>query len=215
MKLFKKSIFAATLAALMSGNAHANSPIFTPGKLAVLQFGDGGTNRNLPVNGGSVATPYTNYFASDILGSRQTQYFVDQFELNGINQSSPTIQVAIPTNDVNGGLFVNGNAGTEGVMTLSGDKSVLTFAGYSGDMLSDVTGQQTAPSNLSYNRGIATLDAFTNYTRVYSGGAWYGIATGKTNPRGVVTDGLGHFWGCGNGYGSLYYDANTGATPFA
>ena len=215
MKLFKQMSFAATLAAVLSGSAHANTPVFTPGKLAVLQFGDGGTNRNLPLNGGSVAIPYTNYFASDIMGCRQTQYFVDQFEPNGINQTNPTVQLAIPTNDVAGGLFANGNAGTEGVMTLSGDKSVLTFAGYSGDMLSDVTGQQTAPSNLSYSRGIATVDAFTNYTRVYSGGAWYGIATGKTNPRGVATDGIGHFWGCGNGYGSMYYDATTGETPFA
>src|SRR5262249_41571044 len=34
-----------------------------------------------------------------------------------------------------------------------------------------------------------------------------------TNPRGVATDGAGHFWGCGNGYGSLYFDANTGFDP--
>ena len=134
MKLFKRSTFFVALAAALSGTAYANNPVFTPGKLAVLQFGDGGTNRNLPVNGGSVAVPYTNYFASDILGSRQTQYFVDQFEPNGVNQTNPTIQVAIPTNEVDGGLFVNGNAGTEGGMTLAGDKSVLTFAGYSGNM---------------------------------------------------------------------------------
>ena len=57
------------------------------------------------------------------------------------------------------------------------------------------------------------MDAFTNYTRVYSGGGWYGIATGKTNPRGVATDGAGQFWGCGNGYGSLYFDANAGGAP--
>ena len=209
----KKNMFAIGLAMLATCAAQAVQPVFTPGRLAVLQFGDGGTSRNLPLNGGSVAIPYTNYFASDILGCRQTQYFVDQFDPTGLNQTNPEVQVAVPTNNVSGGLFVNGNAGTEGVMTLSADKSVLTFAGYSGDMLSDVTGQQTAPSNLSYDRGIATVDAFTNYIRVYSGGGWYGIATGKTNPRGVATDGAGHFWGCGNGYGSLYYDATAGGQP--
>jgi hypothetical protein len=210
----KKTTLAVGLLALTGGLALAvQQPVFTPGRLAVLQFGDGGTNRNLPVNGGTTAIPYTNYFASDIMGSRQTQYFVDQFDPNGINQTNPQVQLAVPTNDVSGGLFVNGNAGTEGVMTLSADKRFLTFSGYSGDMLSEVTGQQTAPSNLSYNRGIATVDAFTNYTRVYSGGGWYGIATGKTNPRGVATDGEGNFWGCGNGYGSLYYDANSGGQP--
>ena len=47
----------------------------------------------------------------------------------------------------------------------------------------------------------------------YRGGAWYGISTGKTNPRGVATDGTNQFWGCGNGYGSIYYNANTGADP--
>jgi hypothetical protein len=110
--------------------------------------------------------------------------------------------------------MVNGNAGTEGYMTLSDDRSVLTFAGYAGDINSITTGGQTAPSNLSYDRGVATVDAFTNYTTVYRGTKWYGTATGKTNPRGVATDGAGNFWGCGNGYGSLYFDANTpGADP--
>jgi hypothetical protein len=203
----KKTIVTIGLTVLTVCLSQAQS--FTPGRLAVLQLGDGGTNRNLPTSaagGGTTLIPYTNYFASDVQGSRQTALYIDEFLPTGINQTNPDYQVSVPTNDAAGGLFVNGNAGTEGGMTLSSDKSVLTFAGYTGDMLSDTTGQQTAPSNLSYNRGIATVDAFGNYTRVYSGGGWYGIGTGKTNPRGVATDGLGHFWGCGNGYGSLYFD---------
>ena len=120
--------------------------VFTPGQLAVLQFGDGGTNRCLPLG---AVTGITNYAASDIAGSRQTQYFIDQFDPNGINQTNPAIQVAIPTNEASGGLFVNGNAGTEGVLTLAGDRSQLAFTGYSGDLLSITTGGQTAPSNLS------------------------------------------------------------------
>jgi hypothetical protein len=210
-KNMKKQIIAIGLALLSACAAQATLPTFVPGRLAVLQLGDGGTNRNS--GGDGKTTPYTNAFASDILGCRQTQYFIDEFDPSGINQTNPDYQIAIPTNDVSGGIFCNGNAGTEAILTLSSDKSELAFAGYTGDMLSDFTGFQTAPSNLSYNRGIATVDAFGTFTRVYNGGGWYGIATGKTNPRGVATDGAGHFWGCGNGYGSLYYDASSGGQP--
>jgi len=211
MNLIKHSTIALALTAILSGRADAQTAtVFTPGKLAVLQEGDGGAGRCLPAGAKSGITYYT---PSDLTGSRQNQYFIDQFDPNTPNQTVPSVYLPVPTNDAAGGIFVNGNAGTEGGMTLAGDKSVLTFAGYTGTILSITTGGQTAPSNLSYNRGIATVDAFTNYTRVYSGPGWYGIATGKTNPRGVTTDGLGGFWGCGNGYGSLYYDANTPANP--
>jgi len=212
----KQTLFSriSTLAllTLLSGSASAQTPLFNPGQLAVLQLGDGGTNRNLPSNGGSVANPYTNYYASDILGSRQTALFIDQFDPNGINQSNPAKQVAVPSTGSDG-LFINGNAGTEGNMSLAGDGSVLAVTGYAGDILSITTGQQTAPSNLSYDRGIGTIDAFGTYTRIYRGGGWYGVATGKTNPRGVATDGAGNFWGCGNGYGSLYFNALYAPNP--
>src|SRR5262245_27779982 len=106
----------ALLAAAACNTASAQTPVFSPGQIAVLQFGDGGTNRCLPVNGGSVAIPYTNYAASDIIGARQTAMYVDQFDPNGINQTNPAVQIAVPTNGPDG-LFINGNAGTEGNMT--------------------------------------------------------------------------------------------------
>lgn len=202
----KPLLLAALGAALTGAGAHAQTPIFTPGYLAVLQEGDGGPGRCSPL--GAIAG-ITSYSASDITGSRQNQLFIDQFDPNGTNQTVPSVQVAIPTNG-SGAMLLNGNAGTEGNLTLAGDKSVVTFAAYQGDILSITTGQQTAPSNLSYDRGIGTVDAFGNYVNVYRGGGWYGIATGKTNPRGVATDGAGNFWGCGNGYGSLYF--NPGVT---
>jgi len=206
----KRILFSTGLLALLASAAHALPPaVFTPGQIAVIQFGDGGTNRCLPLG---AVTSITNYSASDIFGSRQNPIFIDQFDPNGVNQTNPSVQIAVPTNGY-GALMVNGNAGTEGNMTLSDDRSVLTFAGYAGDILSITTGGQTAPSNLSYERGVATVDAFGNYTTVYRGNQWYGTATGKTNPRGVATDGAGHFWGCGNGYGSLYYDAASGSDP--
>jgi|GEM_PF-640785 len=208
MKL-NKILFTAGLAALISMEAKAQTPIFTPGQLAVLQLGDGQTNRCSPLG---ATTGITNYQASDIMGSRQTALYIDQFNPNGINQSVPSVQVAVPTNG-QAALMINGNAGTEGNLTLSGDKSVLAVAGYAGDLLSLTTGGQTAPSNLSYDRGIDTIDAFGNVTSQYRGNGWYGTATGKTNPRGVATDGLGGFWGCGNGYGSLYINVNTMSQP--
>jgi len=199
-------LLAALGAALLGAGVSAQTPVFTPGFLAVLQEGDGGPGRCTPLG---AISGITSYSASDITGSRQNQLFIDQFDPNGTNQTVPSVQIAIPTNGP-GAMLLNGNAGTEGNLTLAGDKSAVTFAAYQGDILSITTGQQTAPSNLSYDRGIGTVDAFGNYLNVYRGGGWYGIATGKTNPRGVATDGAGNFWGCGNGYGSLYF--NPGVT---
>lgn len=206
----RRILFTTGFCALLSLTANAQTPaVFQPGQLAVFQEGNGGTNRCLPLG---AVTGITNYTADDIFGSRQNPIFIDQFDPNGINQTNPSVRVAIPTNGYSA-MMVNGNAGTEGYMTLADDRSVLTFAGYAGDILSIVTGGQTAPSNLSYDRAVATVDAFTNITTVYRGTKWYGTATGKTNPRGVATDGGGKFWGCGNGYGSLYFDAMTGDDP--
>ena len=180
----------------------AQSLVFAPGRLAVLQLGDGGPARG--------AVP------SDIWASRQNPYYIDQFDPIGVNQTVPTVQVAIPSTGPTS-IWVNGNAGTEGNLTLSADRTTLAFGGYCGDICSifptALPTPPLAPSNLNYDRGIGTVDAFGNYVNVYRGPSWYGIAQGKTNPRGVVTDGSGNFWGCGNGYGSLYYNANTGESP--
>jgi hypothetical protein len=205
-----KTLILTTAAALLALGANAQTPaVFTPGKLAVFQEGSGGTNRCMPFG---AVTGITNYTPDDIFGSRQNQIFIGQFDPNTPNQTNASILFAVPTNGYSA-MLVNGNAGTEGYMTLADDRSVLTFAGYAGDICSITTGGQTAPSNLSYDRAVATVDAFTNVTTVYRGTKWYGTATGKTNPRGVATDGAGNFWGCGNGYGSIYYNANTGDDP--
>ena len=206
----KRILLTVSLLTLLATGAKAYIPTkFTPGYLAVLQECDGGPGRCSPQG---VTTGITNYNASDLAMSRQNQIFIDQFDPNGANQTVPSLQVAIPTNGP-GAMMVNGNAGTEGNLTLSDDLSVLAFTGYAGDLLSITTGGQTAPSNLNYSRGICTVDAQTNYSQVYLGGGWYGVATGKTNPRGVATDGQGNFWGCGNGYGSLFYTTSTGDQP--
>ncbi len=203
----------AAIAARAQGYASTNGSTnlyYSPGKLVVLREGDGGTARGL--------------VASDLNGSRQNPLFVEQYDRYTVNQvyTTNTVSLEIPTNHAYtattlcGPLFLNGNAGTEGCLSLSADDSQVAFAAYSGDIMSINNGSATAPSNLSYDRGIGVVDAFGNYTNVYAGPAWYGISTGKTNPRGVATDGAGQFWGCGNGYGSLYFDfANlTGPSTF-
>jgi hypothetical protein len=190
----KRHSLTAAVAALITLNAHAQ---FTPGQLAVLQQGDGGFSR-----GTSAASDFAN---------KQNPVYIDQFDPNALaGTNGPSFQVAIPTNGADSS-WLNGNAGTEGNLTRSGDRSVLAFSGYSGNILSLSPG--TAPSNLAYDRSICVIDAAGNNHLAYRGGAWYGISTGKTNPRGVVTDGTNQFWGCGNGYGSIYYDANTSADP--
>lgn len=206
----KRILLTTGVCALLSFAASAQTPaVFQPGRLAVFQEGSGGPGRCLPFG---AVTGITNYTPDDIFGSRQNQIFIGQFDPNTPNQTNASVLVAVPTNGYSA-MLVNGNAGTEGYMTLADDRSVLTFAGYAGDICSITTGGQTAPSNLSYDRAVATVDAFTNVTTVYRGTKWYGTATGKTNPRGVATDGQGNFWGCGNGYGSIYYNANTADDP--
>ena len=160
MKKYKQSAFAVALLAILGANAPAQTPVFTPGQLAVLQLGTGGPGRCLPLG---AITGITNYSADDIAGSRQTPLFIDQYDPNGVNQTNNySVQIAIATNGPTA-MLINGNAGTEGGMTLSANKRVLTFGGYQGDILSITTGGQTAPSNLSYDRGIGTVDAFGNY----------------------------------------------------
>src|ERR1035441_838475 len=190
----KRHIITSAIGILITLNAPAQ---FSQGKLAVLQAGDGGFAR-----GTSAPSDFAN---------KQNPVFIDQFDPNvAAGTNGPSFHVAIPTIDTDS-LRLNGNAGTEGNLTRSADRSVLAFSGYSGNILSLSPG--TAPSNLAYDRGICVIDAAGAIHLAYRGGAWYGISTGKTNPRGVATDGTNQFWGCGNGYGSIYYDANTAADP--
>src|SRR5581483_6171324 len=198
----KKSILISGASLLLALGAQAQSPtaLFTPGKLIVLQEGDGGPGRG-------------NANPSDF-ASKQNPIFIDQFDPNTPLQTVPSAQVAIPTNG-SYSLWLNGNAGTEGGLSLAGDKSMVCFTGYCGDIdsIQPDPSKGTAPSNVSYDRGIGAVNAFGIYSNYYRGGDWYGIATGKTNPRGVATDGTNQFWGCGNGYGSMYFDASSGFSP--
>ncbi len=149
---------------------------FTPGRLAVLRAGDGVFKLSL----------------------KQSPVFVDQFDCNTSN-AAPSFTVAIPTNGPNS-FFFNGHAATEGNLTRSCDHKLLAFAGYGGMDLLKVDG---TASRLNIPRGFATVDSSgALHTFLYKSD----MPEAKVNPRGVVTDGQGNFWGCGNAYGTYYYN---------
>lgn len=185
-KVADGSLSVWILSALMvvsSGRILAQGSGFQPGKLAVLRIGDG---------------------ISD-LSARQNPVFVDQFDPGLDNQAKASFSAAIPTAGTNA-LWMNGNAGTEGGMARSANHSALTLAGYCGDMLS----MRGTPSKLNYDRGICVVAADGSSRLAYKGSKWYGLSGEKTNPRGVASDGVDNFWGCGNVLGTLFYSAGTG-----
>ncbi len=187
----KKTLLA--LATFAIAAALPAQTAFTPGSIAILRVGTGSG-----VQGSS--SPYD-------FASKQNVIFVDEFTNTLGTNSAPAYSVAIPTNGASA-LFINGNAGTEGGMSRSEDLSILTFSGYAGTILSLSPG--TAPSSLAYNRGIGVVDAFGTNFLEYAGAGWYGVVSGKTNPRGVVSDGTNEFYGCGSTFGTLQYDAPSG-----
>ncbi len=177
----------AMIIVLSACAAHAQSSGFRPGQLAVLRIGDGAADLRL----------------------RQSQVFVDQFDPTAADQSEPSFSVAIPDKGTNA-LWMNGHAGTEGGLVRSGDHSVLTITGYSGDILS----LPGTPSKLAYDRGICVVDAEGGTRLAYRGNKWYGLSGEKTNPRGVVTDGTNNYWGCGNEVGTLFFNNDAGVRRF-
>lgn len=164
---------------------------FTAGRLAVLRIGDG-----RPDTGGTNQASDWNF--------KQNPDFIDEFDPNVSSPSAPTYTMAFPTNGANS-IWNNGNAGSEAdSMARSADRSVLTYSAYNGNILS-IPG---TPSSNPYHRIISVIDAFGTNGAAFIGDNWYGIATGKTNPRGVVTDGTNNFWGSGNNGGTLFYSPN-------
>lgn len=186
-----KKTFALFGLILVAAVGDAQTPVFTPGSLAVLRVGTG--------SGPQGSTSPFDF------NSKQNPAFIDEFNVTGTN-SAPVYTMPIPTNG-NNSLWFNGNQATEGGMSRSADRSVLTWAGYSGAICSINPG--TAPSSLSYPRGIYVVTAFTN-SLVYSGQGWYGNTAGKTNPRGTVSDGTNEFYGSGDNYGTLQFDVPSG-----
>ncbi len=171
------------MSVLMLLTARAQNGQFLPGHLAVLRAGDGVVGLHL----------------------KQAPIFVDQFDTNG-NNATPSFTVAIPTNGANA-FFFNGHAATEGNLSRSSDRTVIAFAGYGGVNLLENSG---TPSLLDIPRGYCTIDAMGAIHSVLFRGTMTDV---KVNPRGVATDGVNNFWGCGNANGTFYYNPATTAQP--
>lgn len=156
---------------------------FQAGNLAVLRAGDGVLDLKL----------------------KQSPVFVDEFAPGSLNQA-PLSSIAIPTNGPNT-LFFNGHAATEGDLARSADHRLLTFAGYGGVNLLENKG---TPSLMDIGRGFGTVDAAgSSHTQIYPARN----TDEKLNPRGGVTDGTNNFWGCGNAFGTIYYNSTASAGP--
>jgi len=135
---------------------------------------------------------------------KQAPAFIDEFTPGQLN-AAPLMSLAIPTNGSDA-IFFNGHAATEGMLARSADGRLLTFAGYGGVALLQSNG---TPSLLNIDRAICTVDmAGKVHTMIYGR-----KGDKKMNPRGVVTDGAGHFWGCGNAFGTVYYDPASMTEP--
>jgi hypothetical protein len=172
-----KRIFLMAITFALAGLlGNAQPAAFLPKHLAVLRAGDGVMDMDL----------------------KQSPIFIDQFDAGGPN-SAPSFTVKIPTNGPDT-LFFNGHAATEGNLTRSADHKLLAFAGYGGVNLLESNG---TPSLLGIKRAVCTVDAAGKVnTMIYRG---LNVAE-KMNPRGVVTDGTNNFWGCGNAFGTVFYD---------
>jgi hypothetical protein len=138
---------------------------------------------------------------------RQSPVFIDEFAPGNLNQG-PISTIAIPTNGPNT-LFFNGHAATEGILTRSANRHLLTIAGYGGVNLLQSNG---TPSVLNIGRGLCTVDsAGTVHTTIYQNLG----QNEKMNPRGVVTDGTNNFWGCGNANGTVYWNPSGAPVVFS
>jgi hypothetical protein len=179
----KKFLWLVPVISMAAFAAPGQSSSFLPKHLAVLRAGDGVVRLHL----------------------KQSPVFIDEFAPDSFN-AAPLMSVAIPTNGPNT-IFFNGHAATEGMLSRSADGQLLTFAGYGGVNLLQESG---TPSLLDVGRAFCTVDAAgRTHTLIYE---QYG-GTQKMNPRGAVTDGLNHFWSCGNASGTAYYDAGSSSGP--
>lgn len=155
---------------------------FLPEHLAVLRAGDGVCKLTL----------------------KQSPIFLDQFDMNASN-GAPSFTVRIATNGANS-FFFNGHAASEGDLARSSNHKMLSFAGYGGMDLLKMSG---TASRLNIPRGVATVDGAGNVrTYLYKSD----MPDVKVNPRGVVSDGANNFWGCGNAFGTYFYNPDSGAS---
>jgi hypothetical protein len=207
MKKVLGSLFAVAVA--VAARAQITQPALPPGKIAVFKCG----------------TPDSNF---PMITARVAPCFVQVFDPALVEQSSANavVSVAMSTNSsVPGSVWVNHHAGSEGGgISRTTDRQFLVLEGYVGNILSPTAAKPSTDPTV--NRGIVTLDAFTNATSVLSTPTgWFGIPLGaapgtQDNPTGIASPDGTNFYGTGNyaavGVGSgeldgtLFYNSASG-----
>ncbi len=180
-------LFALATSLGLYAQAQIAQPVLPPGKIAVFKCG----------------TSDTNY---PMITARVAPCFVQVFDPALSDQSSANaiVSIAMSTNSsVPGSVWVNHHAGSEGGgISRSTDRRVLVVEGYVGDILSPTAAKPSTDPTV--NRGIVTLDAFTNATSVLTTPTgWFGIPLGSAtgtqdNPTGIASPDGTNFYGTGN-----------------
>jgi len=181
-----KQLMIMTAMLCIAAHAQTTQPVLPAGKLAVFKAG-------------------TADGLWPMVTARVAPCFVQVFDPVTNNQLSPLVSVAMATNaSVPGSVWINHHAGSEGGgIARSINREYLCLEGYVGNILSATSAKPSTDPIVE--RGIVTLDAFTNAISVYSSlNTWFGIPVGvnpannQDNPTGIAsTDGT-NFWGTGN-----------------
>src|SRR5712672_3496255 len=165
----KKILVLPGLTLLLALGVQAQSPTVLPGNLAVFKAGD--------------STGIWN-----ISKSKVQPCFVQIFDPTTTNQGAPLLSVTLPTNGFDA-IWINAHAGSEGGgISRTTDRQFLALEGYVGNILSPTSAKPSTDPTV--NRGIVTLDAFTNATSVLTTPTgWFGIPLGaapgtQDNPTG-------------------------------
>ena len=150
----------------------AQTPTFGPGNLAVLRLGDG----------------------TQTLTSAGNTVFVDQYTTNGLLWTSTPLP-----DSGNTPLLVSGSASSEGGLTRSLDRTMLAISGYKTNRGALSTSLANSGGTV-VPRGVATVDAFANYTLAQTNTTLYT----SNNIRCATTDGTNGFWTAGATMGTIY-----------
>ena len=163
-------------------SAQAAPPYFIPGSLAVLRCGDGV----------QALTHYGN------------TVFIDQYGTNGTLVNSTNI----PDSGLHA-LILSGVASSEGGLSRSMDGTTLAFTGYNTNLGADSTTALSKTASQALPRGLATVDAFGNYSLVQTTPSLFSTS----NPRYAATDGTNNFWAVGGTSGVVYFNPPSYSLP--
>jgi hypothetical protein len=145
---------------------------FTAGNIVVLQAGEGVntlTNTGNPI-------------------------ILKEFSTTG----TLTYSLQVPTTGTNA-LLISGSATSEGVLSLSPDRKILSFGGYSATLPNSVVLPGATAATI--NRGIGAVNAAGNYSLAVSSTAYLSTF----NIRSAASDGQNNYWAGGSGQGTDYF----------